>query len=85
VDSLARRLAGFETPAVREAKRLIRNQTASPSTERYIETLGAVRGLPGSPTFEARRQAVAQRAQGLGADFELDMGRHLDLSRQKLS
>jgi enoyl-CoA hydratase/carnithine racemase len=84
VDSLARRLAWFETLAVHEAKRLIRNQTASPSTERYIETLGAVRGLLGSPTFEARRQAVAQRAQGLGADFELDMGRHLDLSRQKL-
>lgn len=81
VDTLARRLAGFETPAVYEAKRLIRDQTASPSTERYIEMLGAVRGLLGSPTFQARRQAVAQRAREVGADFELDMGRHLDLSR----
>jgi enoyl-CoA hydratase/carnithine racemase len=81
VDSLARRLAGFETPAVHEAKRLIRGQTASPSTEHYRETLGAVRGLLGSPTFRARRQAVAQRALEVGADFELDMGRHLDLGR----
>ena len=80
MDSLARRLPGFEAPAVHEAKRLIRGQTESPSTERYLETLGAVRGLLGSPTFQARRQAVAQRAQEVGADFELDMGRHLDLS-----
>jgi enoyl-CoA hydratase/carnithine racemase len=81
VDALARRLAGFESAAVHEAKRLIRSQVAMPSTEQYLETLGAVRGLLGSSTFQSRRQAVAQRAQEVGAEFELRMGHHLDLSR----
>jgi enoyl-CoA hydratase/carnithine racemase len=80
VDALARRLAGFESPALHEAKRLIRSQSPGPSTEQYLKTLNAVRGLLGSPTFQDRRQAVAQRAQAVGTDFELRMGYHLDLS-----
>ena len=79
VDDLARRLAGFESAAVHEAKRLIRTQSTVPSTEQYLQTLGAVRGLLGSSTFQDRRQAVAQRAQEVGADFELRMGHYLDL------
>ena len=81
VGRFARRLASFDAAALGAAKRLIRHQTTAASLAQYRDTLATVRELLGSPDFSGRRQAIAQRAQEVGTDFELRMGHHLDHSR----
>lgn len=81
VDDLARRLASFDSGALSAAKRLIRSQTPETPLAQYRDTLSSVRDLLTSEDFAGRRQAVAQHAQGVGFDFELRMGHHLNQSR----
>jgi enoyl-CoA hydratase/carnithine racemase len=77
VDTLARRLASFDTHALAAAKRLVLVRQQSASVGDYRETLDALRGLIVSPSTGARRAAVAAHAASVGEDFELRMGHHL--------
>jgi len=79
VDRLARRLASFDPQALATAKRLVHGRVPMPSVDDYRETLAALRVLIASPSTTARRAAVTRHAAEVGADFELDMGRHLGL------
>ena len=78
VDTLARRLASFDAPALATAKRLVRRH-ASPPIEDYRETLASLRTLIASPATATRRAALAKHAAAVGKDFELRMGHHLGL------
>jgi enoyl-CoA hydratase/carnithine racemase len=78
VDRLARRLASFNAPALAAAKRLVRRH-APTSLDDYRETLDVMRKLIASPSTAARRIALVRQATAAGADFELNMGRHLGL------
>jgi enoyl-CoA hydratase/carnithine racemase len=78
VETLARRLASFDTQALATAKRLV-NRRAPTSPDEYRETLEALRKLITSPSAAARRAALAKHAAVVGEDFELRMGYHLEL------
>jgi enoyl-CoA hydratase/carnithine racemase len=83
VDALARRLAGFDLGALAAAKRLVRRHARVADVEDYRETLGVVRDLLASPSGQARRRLVGLHAREVGPEFELAMGAHLDLTRQR--
>lgn len=78
VDNLALRLASFNAEPLATAKRLVRRHGGVQLAD-LKETLEALRGLITSPTTGARRAALAKHAVSVGADFELNMGRHLGL------
>jgi enoyl-CoA hydratase/carnithine racemase len=74
VDVLARRIASFDALAVSTAKRLL-NRHALPDACDLAETIAA---LPAVAAASPRRRAqLRERAQAAGADFELNLARHL--------
>ncbi|HEY3606314.1 MAG TPA: enoyl-CoA hydratase/isomerase family protein [Pseudonocardiaceae bacterium] len=74
VDRMARRIASFDRAAVAVAKRLVARRTTMAESD-LAETIAAL------PTVAAatrqRRAQLRERAQRLGADFELRLGHHL--------
>ena len=76
VDTFARRLARFDVQGLATVKRLV-NRPGPTSVDAYRETLAALRERIASPATAARRAALVQHAQKVGADFELRMGHHL--------
>jgi enoyl-CoA hydratase/carnithine racemase len=79
VDTLARRLASFDTMSLAVAKRRVLGQRHAPAPNDFRETLIAVRDLMVSPSTGRRRAAVAAHARAVGQDFELRMGHHVGL------
>jgi enoyl-CoA hydratase/carnithine racemase len=74
VDALARRIASFDAAAVSTAKRLL-NRHTRPDTGDLAETIAAVPAV--AAAAPQRRAQLRERAQAAGADFELNLGRHL--------
>jgi len=76
VDTLARRIASFDTPALSEAKRLINRRTL-PSAEDLMESQGTFLDAFTWPTVGQRGSRLLRRAVEVGEDFELRFGHYL--------
>jgi enoyl-CoA hydratase/carnithine racemase len=82
VDTLARRIASFDKPALAEAKRLVNRRTL-PATDDLVETQDAFLGAFSWPTLQERGARLRRRAAQVGPDFELRFGHYLgDLGDQ---
>src|SRR5438552_2489728 len=77
VDSLARRLASFDSQPLREAKRLISRGTDI-NSELFRETLSALAASLGLPSTASRRVLLRKRSIEAGDDFEFRLGHYLD-------
>ncbi|MDN7182835.1 enoyl-CoA hydratase/isomerase family protein [Caballeronia sp. SEWSISQ10-4 2] len=77
VDNLAQRIASFDQPALREAKRLI-NRRSLPAAADLLETQNVfLTAVSSWPSLRARGQRIRERAAGLGREFELRLGHFL--------
>ena len=75
VDTLARRIASFDAAAVSTAKRLLSRHTL-PEVGDLDETIAAVPAVVAAAGPERRAQ-LRERAQAVGAAFELNLGHYL--------
>ncbi len=76
VDALARRIAFFDPAALALAKNLV-DRHGRPAPEDLVESQLASLRLAGTPGFRAGLQRLRTRSRAVGADFDLNMGRHL--------
>ena len=76
VDSLARRIASFDKPALAEAKRLVNRRTL-PRAEDLVETQDMFFTAFSWPTLHERGARLRRRASEVGPDFELRFGHYL--------
>ena len=76
VDTLARRIASFDKPALAEAKRLVNRRTL-PLAEDLVETQDMFLSVFGWPSLQERGARLRRRAREVGADFELRFGHYL--------
>ena len=76
VDTLARRIASFDKPALSEAKRLINRQTL-PSAADLIETQDVFLHAFAWPSVRERGARLRRRAAEVGPEFELRFGHYL--------
>jgi enoyl-CoA hydratase/carnithine racemase len=76
VDTLARRIASFDRPALAEAKRLVNRRTL-PLAVDLVETQDAFLTAFSWPTLHARGARLRRRAVQVGPDFELRFGHYL--------
>jgi enoyl-CoA hydratase/carnithine racemase len=76
VDTLARRIASFDKPALAEAKRLLNRRTL-PSEDDLMHTQGTFLDAFSWPTAQARGALIARRRGEVGPDFEARMSHHL--------
>jgi enoyl-CoA hydratase/carnithine racemase len=76
VDTLARRIASFDKPAIAEAKRLVNRRTL-PLAEDLIETQDVFLTAFSWPTLQERGARLRRRAAEVGPDFELRFGHYL--------
>jgi len=82
VDTLARRIASFDKPALAEAKRLVNRRTL-PQAEDLVETQDRFLAAFTWPTLRERGAKLRRRAAEVGPDFELRFGHYLvDLGDQ---
>ena len=76
VDGLARRIASFDSKALREAKRLI-NRRSLPTPEDLLETQTIFLEATQWPSTAERGAKIRERVAQVGIDFEMRMGHHL--------
>ena len=76
VDGLARRIASFDSKALREAKRLI-NRRSLPTPEDLLETQTIFLEATRWPSTAERGAKIRERVANVGIDFEMRMGHHL--------
>src|SRR5271155_4541450 len=76
VDSLARRIASFDKPALAEAKRLVNLRTLPPA-EDPLGTQDMFLTAFSWPTLHARGAKLRRRASEVGPEFELRFGHYL--------
>jgi enoyl-CoA hydratase/carnithine racemase len=76
VDAFARRVASFDRQAIADAKRLV-NRRSLPAAEDLVETQAAFLEATRRPAVRSRGVKARERAQAVGADFELRLGHHL--------
>jgi len=76
VDTLARRIASFDKPALAEAKRLVNRRTLPPA-EDLVETQDRFLAAFAWPTLRERGAKLRRRAAEVGPDFELRFGHYL--------
>jgi enoyl-CoA hydratase/carnithine racemase len=82
VDTLARRIASFDKPAIAEAKRLVNRRTL-PSAHDLVETQDSFLAAFTWATLQERGARLRRRAAEVGPDFELRFGHYLvDLGDQ---
>jgi enoyl-CoA hydratase/carnithine racemase len=74
VDRMARRIASFDRSAIAVAKRLVARHTRMAEAD-LAETIAALPTV--AATTQQRRAQLRERAEQLGADFELRLGHHL--------
>lgn len=81
VDNLAQRIASFDQPALREAKRLV-NRRSLPDPADLVETQNVFLTAASSwSSLRARGQRVRELAVSLGREFELRLGHYLGTIR----
>ncbi len=76
VDTLARRIASFDKPALAEAKRLVNRRTL-PRAEDLVETQDTFLTAFSWPTLRERGARLRRRAVEVGPEFELRFGHYL--------
>src|SRR5277367_6027574 len=76
VDTLARRIASFDKPALAEAKRLVNRRTL-PRAEDLVETQDRFLTAFSWPSLRDRGARLRRRASEVGPDFELRFGHYL--------
>jgi enoyl-CoA hydratase/carnithine racemase len=76
VDTLARRIASFDKPALAEAKRLVNRRTL-PRAEDLVETQATFLTAFSWPTLRERGARLRRRAVEVGPEFELRFGHYL--------
>ena len=76
VDAFARRVASFDRQAMADTKRLI-NRRSLPAAEDLVETQTVFLEAIRRPVVRSRGLKARERAQAVGADFELRRGHHL--------
>jgi enoyl-CoA hydratase/carnithine racemase len=76
VDTLARRIASFDKPAIAEAKRLV-NRPTLPPVEDLVETQDVFLTAFSWPSLQDRGAKLRRRAAEVGPGFELRFGHYL--------
>jgi enoyl-CoA hydratase/carnithine racemase len=76
VDTLARRIASFDKPALSEAKRLINRRTLPPAAD-LIETQDVFLHAFTWPSLHERGARLRRRSVEVGPEFELRFGHYL--------
>jgi enoyl-CoA hydratase/carnithine racemase len=76
VENLARRIASFDAPALKAAKRLVNRRTL-PASDDLMETQGVFLEAVTWPSTQARGARIRSRAAEVGPEFELSFGHYL--------